>query len=66
MLGIELGTWNEFVAGNFTFENKDMQILHNQHAKHHEFQGVNLNFLKKFCVRNTCSILYVCLTLYVH
>ena len=32
MLGIELGTWNEFVAGNFTFENKDMQILHNQHA----------------------------------
>ena len=43
-----------------------MQILLNQHAKHHDFQGVNLNFLKKFCVRNTCSILYVCLTLYVH
>ena len=66
MSGIELSISYEFVTGNFTFENEDMQILLNQHAKHHEFQGVNLNFLKKFCVRNTCSILYVCLTLYVH
>ena len=58
-------------SGNFTFENEDMQILLNQHAKHHDFQGVNLNFLKKIlCAKymfNTICLLNIvrALTTYI-